>query len=50
MPPGAFVPPGALLRRFTPGNRLTLLRNGTEYFPALEQAIAAAHSDIYVEC
>ena len=38
------------VRRFTPGNRITLLRNGTEYFPALEQAIAGAQEDIYLEC
>src|SRR5512141_608018 len=38
------------MRRFTPGNRLTLLRNGTEYFPALNAAIAAARRDIYLEC
>ena len=38
------------MRRFTPGNRITLLRNGTEYFPALEHAIAAAQRDIYLEC
>lgn len=38
------------MRRFTPGNRITLLRNGTEYFPALEYAIGAAQRDIYLEC
>ena len=38
------------MRRFTPGNRITLLKNGAEYFPALEQAIGAARRDIYLEC
>jgi cardiolipin synthase A/B len=32
-----------------PGNRITLLRSGTEYFPALEAAIRAAQRDIYLE-
>ncbi|MEO8134865.1 MAG: phospholipase D-like domain-containing protein, partial [Betaproteobacteria bacterium] len=41
---------GSWTRRFMPGNRLTLLRNGFEYFPALEFAIAAARQEIYVEC
>ena len=31
------------------GNRLTLLRSGTEYFPALIAAIDAARHEIYVE-
>lgn len=38
------------MRRFTAGNRLTLLRNGTEYFPALQSAIRSAKTDIYIEC
>jgi cardiolipin synthase len=38
------------MRRFTPGNRITLLRNGTEYFPALQTAIAAASREIFLEC
>src|SRR5437870_5294250 len=38
------------MRRFTPGNRLTLLKNGTDYFPALLDAIGAAREEIYVEC
>jgi len=38
------------MRRFTAGNRVTLLRNGTEYFPALQSAIHAAKTDIYLEC
>src|SRR5260221_2636012 len=35
--------------RFLPGNRLKLLRSGTEYFPALEAAIQAAQHDIFIE-
>jgi cardiolipin synthase len=31
------------------GNRITLLRNGTELFPALEAAIDAAQSDVRLE-
>ncbi len=38
------------MRRYTPGNQIVLLKNGTEYFPALERAIAAAERDIYLEC
>lgn len=34
---------------FVEGNRLTLLRNGDEYFPQLEAAIENAHSEIYLE-
>lgn len=34
---------------FLTGNRLTLLRSGTEYFPALETAIEAARSEIFLE-
>lgn len=33
----------------TPGNHITLLRNGAEYFPALEQAIAAARREIHLQ-
>ena len=32
-----------------PGNRLTLLRNGAEYFPALEAAIDHARREIFLE-
>jgi cardiolipin synthase len=35
--------------RYKPGNKLTLLRNGTEYFPALERAIDAAQSEVWFE-
>ena len=38
------------MRRFSSGNRIELLRNGTEYFPALIDAIASARNDIYLEC
>jgi cardiolipin synthase len=31
------------------GNHITLLRNGTEYFPALEQAIDAAQHEIHLQ-
>lgn len=34
---------------FLPGNRLTLLRSGTEYFPALEAALRVARSEIFLE-
>src|SRR3989442_2413073 len=32
-----------------PGNRLTLLRSGVEYFPALEAAIRGAQREIFLE-
>ncbi|HUL92180.1 MAG TPA: cardiolipin synthase ClsB [Burkholderiales bacterium] len=35
--------------RFLNGNRLTLLRSGVEYFPALEAAIGAARNAIFLE-
>ena len=31
------------------GNHLTLLKNGTEYFPALEAAIDGARREIFLE-
>jgi cardiolipin synthase len=34
---------------FLPGNRLTLLRSGVEYFPALEAAIREAQREIFLE-
>ena len=37
------------MNRFKPGNKLTLLRNGTEYFPALERAIDVARREIWFE-
>ena len=35
--------------KFTDGNTLQLLRNGTAYFPALQQAIDMAKGEIYLE-
>ncbi len=35
--------------RFVPGNRLQLLRNGEEYFPALVAAIDAAAAEVFLE-
>lgn len=35
--------------QLVPGNRLTLLQNGTEYFPALEAAIDRARREIFLE-
>ena len=37
------------MSRFVSGNRITLLRTGTEYFPALEAACDAAAHEIYLE-
>lgn len=37
------------MKRFVAGNRLTLLKNGTEYFPALEAALDAARTHAYLE-
>jgi cardiolipin synthase len=37
------------VNRYKPGNKLTLLRNGAEYFPALERAIDAAEREIWFE-
>src|SRR6266702_4541884 len=34
---------------FLPGNRLTLLRSGVEYFPALEAAIREARREVFIE-
>src|SRR6266853_1412200 len=34
---------------FLPGNRLTLLRSGVEYFPALEAALREAQREIFLE-
>ena len=35
--------------RYIDGNRVTLLRNGEQYFPALVEAIDAARREIFVE-
>ena len=37
------------MSRFVSGNHITLLRTGTEYFPALEAACDAAAHEIYLE-
>ncbi len=34
---------------YVAGNRLTLLKNGEQYFPALEAAIDAARSEVFLE-
>ncbi len=38
-----------MIPEFAGGNRLTLLRNGEEYFPALEAAIRGAQRQIHLE-
>ena len=38
-----------MIPEVTEGNRLRLLRNGAEYFPALEAAIRAAQRDVFLE-
>jgi cardiolipin synthase A/B len=37
------------MTHFTDGNQIKLLRNGAEYFPALEAAIAGAEHEIYLQ-
>lgn len=37
------------MNEFIPGNNITLLKNGEEYFPALEQAFDKAERAIYLE-
>ena len=37
------------MSQFVSGNRIELLRTGTEYFPALEAAFDAAAQEIYIE-
>ena len=37
------------LTGFAEGNKIRLLQNGSEYFPALEQAIDSAKLEIYFE-
>jgi len=39
----------ALTARFTPGNRVALLRSGREYFPALVSAIESAQREVWLE-
>ncbi len=45
----AHLPPGRGVPEYVPGNRLTLLRNGEHYFPALVSAIDAATREIFLE-
>ena len=40
---------GGLAGQFATGNRITLLHNGSEYFPALEQAIDAARHQVHLQ-
>ena len=40
----------AIVARFTPGNRIGLLRSGREYFPALVSAIETAKREVWLEC
>jgi cardiolipin synthase A/B len=40
---------GTAMNRFLPGNRVTLLRDGAEFFPALVRAIDGAASEIWLE-
>src|SRR2546428_13084007 len=35
--------------QYVAGNRLTLLKNGAQYFPALVEAIDAARSEVFLE-
>ena len=49
MPLSASVPLGASVPEFVGGNRLTLLRNGEQYFPALVAAIDAATAEVFLE-
>jgi cardiolipin synthase len=37
------------MNRYSPGNRLTLLRSGSEYFPALLAAIDGARREVWLE-
>ena len=37
------------MTHFIGGNQLKLLRNGAEYFPALEAAIESAEHEIYLQ-
>ncbi len=37
------------MRRFLPGNAVELLRSGSEYFPALIEAIGAAEREVWIE-
>ena len=37
------------MTHFVSGNRIKLLRNGAEYFPALEAAITNAAKEVYLQ-
>ena len=37
------------MERFETGNRIKLLRNGAEFFPALIEAINAAQQEVWLE-
>ena len=39
----------ASINRFLPGNRVTLLRSGGEYFPALVNAVDRAEREVWLE-
>jgi cardiolipin synthase len=41
--------PGITMNRFLPGNRITLLRDGAQYFPALVRAIDDAQREVWLE-
>jgi cardiolipin synthase len=43
------VPRADTVERYRPGNRIRLLRNGAEYFPALESAIDGAEREVWLE-
>src|SRR5207342_669042 len=48
----AQTPPGArcaMMHRFAPGNTVELLRNGTDFFPALIAASDGASSEVWLE-
>jgi cardiolipin synthase len=40
---------GTAMNRFLPGNRITLLRDGAQYFPALLRAIDGAVREVWLE-
>jgi len=40
---------GTAQNRYLPGNRIALLRDGAEYFPALVSAIETAQREIWLE-
>ena len=40
---------GTAMNRYLPGNRITLLRDGMQFFPALLQAIDGAEREIWLE-